>query len=461
VVGAGTLNVNAPSAVSRNYATSGGANLSFGANVTVGNIDVQNFGTYSTFFNGYQGDNSRFVAGQVNQFPTIADWGGFANRNFQGRFHMNNCFIKLNAGAEPGGASPVTFQNGLVTVATPSATADPIVLANINRNYGISATTGHNYNSGVWCNGWTSVTPAKLDQVFQDRYVANVAQIALPASQLNATAIMSNPDIDAAKKIPLPASLDEGEEQENYRPTLILNGANATYQYQSGGVRLTQPYNGIGGKIFCSSTNLNVYGTAQGKVTITTDPGTSIVPVGNIVTSDYNPATGTLNNPTNTDNIIGLAPGKHLRFNLQWKKFFPGDPVGGIQQNVSALTTGGTMMHINASIVATGSANVTYATNAAGTTFTTRTEIGTEYWDLTRAVTYGLRVYGNHVLGGYRPVSSGWHGVGNGGCNGGQTFTYDSRMQVYGLQPPAYPQQSTVSGLWVLRVKNWTESNTL
>ncbi|MBN1130857.1 MAG: hypothetical protein JXA71_17850 [Chitinispirillaceae bacterium] len=430
----------------------------FKKQIAIGNIHVQSFGTYSNFYNTYQPDYTHYVTGQWKQFPTIADWGGFYNRTFNGRFHMNNCFLKLSDGAKPGGAGPVTFTNGLVTVATPT---DPTIIANYTKNYGISPTTGHNYNAGVWADWTTEVTPDKLDQIFHDRYTSNVAQIALPAGELNATAILADPSI--SNKIRLPPSGyvtdDEGEEATNYRPTLILNGTSATYQFKQGTTLRTRTYN-IDGQIFCSTANLNVYGVTTGRVTITTAPGKSIVPVGNIVTSDYNPATGSLNNPNNIDNIIGLAPGKHIRFNNSWKKYFRYDPAPVIQ-NVSDRITNNTTMHISASIIATGTANVSYATNAARTTFTTRTEMGCEYWDLCTPVLYNYNLFGNRILGGYRPAASGWHGIVNGGCNGTQSIAYDNRMLNFGLQPPAYPRQTTTSGLWVLRISGWSERNTI
>jgi hypothetical protein len=419
----------------------------FKKRVRTDNIRTQTYGSFCTFFNSYQSDFPFDPTKGINV------WWGWSGRTFIGRFHMNDCYIKLNPNAEPGvGSSPVVFKNGLVTVSTP---ADPVIIADYQKNYTTSnggqlGNSGNNFNNGVWANGWTANPPtiSQLNQIFQDRYSANFDQISLPASQMNATALLNDLSIPVADKIGLPASVDEGEEQDNYRPTLVFNGTSATYHYRSGVSRLSATYNNIDGKIFCSHHNLNVFGTVQGRVSVATDPGKSILPCGNLVTSDYNTATGVM--PVSSTNMIGLVSGKHLRFNNQWKRYFAGD-AAATMKNVSAQTTSG-IMHLSASLMAIGQTTITDPSTGA-----TAVEKGSEYWDLAHAVSYGLKLYGNHILGAYRPTASGWHGVSNGGCNGTQTFTHDSRMITSNLQPPGFPQLNTVNGLWVLCIKGWSE----
>ncbi|MBN1129648.1 MAG: hypothetical protein JXA71_11710 [Chitinispirillaceae bacterium] len=423
----------------------------FQKRVRTADVRPQTYGTFCTFFNSYQSDFPFDPTKGINV------WWGWSGRTFTGRFHMNDCYIKLNPNAEPGvGSSPVVFKNGLVSVATPT---DPVVLADYQKNYttmngGQLGSFGNNFNSGVWANGWTANPPTinQLNQVFRDRYSSNFDQVAIPAAQMNATALLNNLSLPVSDKIELPASLDYGEEQDKYRPTLIFNGTSATYHYRSGSSRLSATYNDINGKIFCSHHNLNVYGTVQGRVTVASDPGKSILPCGNIVTSDYNPATGVI--PASSPNMIGLVAGKHIRFNNQWKRYFAGD-ASSTMRNVSALTTSGTM-HLSASLMAIGQTTITDPSTGA-----TAVEKGSEYWDLGHAVMYSLNLYGNHILGAYRPVASGWHGISNGGCNGTQTFTHDRRMVTANLQPPGYPQLNTVNGLWMLRIKGWSEENLL
>jgi Tfp pilus assembly protein PilX len=445
------LTVPVASITAEVYSSSTKSAATFLKRITVSDIRVQSFGSYCTFFNTFQPDYSNYVAGQFKQFTTLGDWGGFRNRTFYGRFHMNNCYIKLYSDANAGGAGPVLFRNGLVTVATPT---DAAVLTDYSKNYGTSAASGHDYDSGVWAD-WTTVNPTRLDSVFTDRYVANVDQISLPNATLNATAILNNPNVSNFNKIELPVSKDSGEAYNNYRPTLDFKTSNAMFQYRDNANNLRcTTFTSIDGKVFCCHNNLNVRGTVQGKVTVTTDAGTSILPVGNILVADYTTAGDSV--PSSSTNIIGLAPGKHIRFNATWRKIFKDS---GAVSPTAAIAAANDTLRINASIVATGSANVTYTT-ATGTT--TKNEIGTEYWDLENPVNYSYKLYGNHILGGYRPVGSGYHTAtgSSAGCMGTQKFTYDNRMTNANLQPPAYPNQQTVDGLWVLRIKGWSEGNT-
>ncbi|MBN2036245.1 MAG: hypothetical protein JW768_05845 [Chitinispirillaceae bacterium] len=422
----------------------------FKKRIRTGDVRIQTYGTFCTFFNSYQPDFPFDPAKGINV------WWGWSGRTFIGRFHMNDCYIKLNPYAEPGvGARPVVFKNGLVSVARPS---DPVILADYQKNYttangGQLGNFGNNFDYGIWANGWSASPPTipQLNQIFQDRYSANFDQILLPAAQMNATALLNDISIPASDKIELPASRDDGEEQDDYRPTLILNGSGALYHYRVGSSRMVASYSGIDGKIFCSHHNLNVYGTVQGRVTVATDPGKSILPCGNIVTADYNPVTGSI--PALSPNMIGLVAGKHVRFNNQWKRYFAGQ--SSSMRNVSEQTTGGTM-HISASLMAIGQTPIVDPSSGS-----TALEKGTEYRDLTHAVNYHLRLFGNHILGGYRPVSNGWHGVSNGGCNGTQSFTHDSRMVKANLQPPGFPELNTVDGLWILQIKGWSEENVL
>jgi hypothetical protein len=234
---------------------------------------------------------------------------------------------------------------------------------------------------------------------------------------------------------------------------------------------------------FCSSTNLNVYtepgAGITGRVTIATAPERSILPVGNIVTNDYDVTTGI---PVGSNNMIGLVPGKHVRFNASWSKQFVGD-AAATNKRVTDLVTqepgdpngNGTLgtLHISAGIIAVGTAHLVIG----GTNYT---EQGTEYWDIgpptpghtTRATPtdytyvslYNYKLFGNHVLGGYRAQALGSTANNNVGCTGTittgkQTFVGDSRMSELNQEPPGFPTLNTVGGLLVLRMKGWLEEN--
>jgi hypothetical protein len=449
----------------------------FKKRLTVSEARIQNLGAYCTFYEGYQPPE-----------PGVWDitrWHGWFGRIFRGRFHMNNMYNEIAGLGAPGnGINSVVF-TGPVTIARPT---DAIALTHYTNNYStLYGGTGHfgnNYDKGVWVedassNGgaWTVFTPATFDQVFLDTYVADVEPIDLNVGRTDATAILNDGTILAANKISLTASDDIGYGPADYRPTLYFNGTTATYQYRLGGVYQTPAtYNNFNGKIFLSNNNLNVYTTASGATgsfTIATIPGKSIVPVGNIVTSDYNPALGENAIPGTSTNMIGLISGQYIYFNKTWIKHFNTDGAN-ITEYVSSRVTGGGApgpadgngtLHISASIVAIK-------------TFTDHglTMKGCEFWDGWWDISnnhagysgtftdanchledYNYQLYGNHILRGYVNTIGDHERY---GCNGTLEFIPDPRMVYKFTQPPGFPRQiKTQTGLFVLELASWAESN--
>lgn len=444
--------------------------------ISVSEVKCQSFGVYGTFYNGYQSTSANdFSSGKWNSSSVWNGWG--SNRIFNGRFHMNNMANKL--------LDATPRFNGLVTIAT----------GNGQNNYGAGLRNGNNYDYGIWGYGAGGTpSPFQLDQIFTDRYLPNVDQVDLNISGTDAISLNNDLSIPATDKILLPASgRDEGYGPYKYRPTLYFDGPNAYYQYYNSAtssyrVATYGPAAGAGrsidGKLFLSaSNNLNVYTTANGatgKFTIATAPGKSIVPVGNIVTSDYNFATGAIDVTSN--NMIGLISGGYIAFNKTWTKRFSGSSADSTKYVSERTTGGGTpgpsdgvgMLHMTAAIIAVN--NFTdNLTNGSSTQ--AYSMAGCEWWDgmwmqisasgnftntTNHCEDYGFQLYGNHILGGYaRTVAtSGGAADPTRGCNGSLVFTHDPRMYQRFLQPPGFPPVRNVGNLLALRLRKWTEENT-
>lgn len=368
------------------------------------------FGMYSTFFDDVYSGHS--------------NWGGFYRRTFEGRFHMNT-YIEISPHSRPNGDNPVLFKNGLVTVASPQ-----------RGGYGNGAHDDNNYDYGVELN-FNDYDPAgQLDQIFTDEYRGAQEHIDIPDG-------LTTSDLQGhAGKIELPVSEDQGEDYYHYRPTLefrVVNGAaEAVYHYRSGGIFKEQVYSDIDGAVFICTNNLNVFGEVRGSMTVATRHGKSIMPVDDIVYSDFDKSSGEV--PSASSNVLGLVSGKDIRFNSAWYKQFKGDRYG----DTRTINGGDGTIDLNASILAVES----------GSNWQ-----GTEYWDTSRKCNYNLRLTGNHILKSWRyPTSTSSYGTPLGGCMGYINNQHDFRL-IERLQPPGFPSVRTSGGLWVLNFRNWNEEN--
>jgi hypothetical protein len=442
--------------------------------IKVGNVSIQNFASYCTFFDSYQSDYASWLG------AGMANWGGFANRNFYGRTHLNSMFCKIYDPSSAGWVAPRFF--GDVTVAAPDG-SDAYVTANYQHNYttrngGVTGNFGNNYDKGVWltygAEPSAAVMNTVLNQIFQATFRGNTDEIDLPVTVMNGTTIRT----DDAKfspfdKVQLPTSLDQGEGQDQYRPTLYFDNSGAggttraVYEYRdpATGTRMQQVYSlaEFNNKIFTCSNNLNIYCTAglKASVSVATDLDRSICPVGNLYTSAYSTATGAVTDQS-SNNIIGLISGKVVRFNNSWVKWFSGDAAttapAAANKAVSDLITGGTM-HLNVSEMAVCGGNITtYNNTVAAGTKASRYFKGCELWDTDHAVGYSLKLHGNHILSAYAPATHGW---GTGLQGGSLTFDPDPRMTTRFLTPPGFIQPNTTAGLWLLLMKGWSEENIL
>jgi len=351
-----------------------------------------------------------------------ANWSGYANRIFSGRFHSNS---RIKISADPSTSSKVVFKDGLVTVGTTS---------NYNGNYGIGAHDNNNYNSGVLLNwsGGTARNATACDAIFTGQYRSNVDNIAMP------TSVTSDTLAHSSSAVTLPtSSVDEGSGQANYRPTLVFSVVSgtptATYYYKTNATTYQKKtYTNYSGSILVSSNNLNVYGTVSGKVTVSTAVGKDIVPVGSLVYSDFN--ISTLSVPSTSTNVIGLVSGNNIVFNQGWKR-------DTSKTTTTTVTMSGTY-NINASLMAVQS-------NSA--------KSGCTWWDSTKACNYNVNVYGNQIMRAYRPITYN----NTYGAMGTVGYYHDARLEnASGVQPPGFPKVQTSSGLWILEMNGWKEENT-
>jgi len=270
-----------------------------------------------------------------------------------------------------------------------------------------------------------------LDKIFTSGYDGNAAKIAIPTG-LTTSQFATDP-----RRINLPASDDAGEAYNNYRPTLefIQSGGayTAKYNYKVGGVLKDTTFAFYNDRIFIAPTNLNVMGTVQGKVTVATVTGKSIMPVGDIVYADYNSTTQEV--PLNSTNVLGLVSGKQIRYNDQWYKQFKTGSVGQQAVAVGANNT----LEINGSLIAVESGS---GWKGAG------------WWDDNRAINYDFRLTGTQMLKAWDPPSNGTKGA-----QGYLTFNHDIRL-ISSISPPGYPAVKTTTGLILITATAWSESNT-
>lgn len=416
------------------------------------NSTKQSFLNYGTFIGAPWCNNPDYRRGATDP---VHGYRGFRTRTFNGRFHMNS-YIEINSNTRSN-----VFQNGLVTVAR---NTNPLL--NWQGDYG-TGSTGNNFNFGVKINrpdensnvalygtetGMTGTTGLEeCEAIFKDRFLANQDMVALPAGD-NWNRFMLD-----ASRITLPASWEEGEDRNHYRPTLafeVVGGvARAVYHYRNNAadpvdrtVILNQSvYNG---RVIVSTNHLNILGTVRGAVTVATAPLKSIFPVDNVVYESYNPVT----HGVNATDVVGLVPGKHIRFNNRWVDPLKnlvniGDPT--LPNPVHNTTTA--PLIVTASILA-----VENADDATGLQ-------GCEYWDNNYDVNdhinteerYTFRLFGNHILAAERSDATGV----SDGCSGQKELIHDPRFINETVMPPNYPQVKSVTGLFFIMAKGWYEQN--
>lgn len=350
------------------------------------------------------------------------NWEGFYRCTFDGPFHMNT-WIEIHNSSFPGSGNEVIF-NGPVTVAD-----------NFEGNYGIgSPPYNNNYNHDLELNFLGDADDC--DQIFRNRYMANVEKIGLPEG-LTADDFMTNP-----QKIILPTSiLDEGIASFHYRPTLEFTESAtgpggsmisvAKYHYKDENGLNETTINNYDGKILICQNNLNVLGTVDGKVTVATVTGKSIFPVDDIVYKNYYNNNKTI--PSDCPSILGLVSGRYFVFNYQWKKEWL-----GIEEYPYITGT----LDITASMIAV------------------EEEIGSwqgcEYWSHYHPCDYDLKVNGNHILKAWRAPTD----DDGGGCKGHIEYIHDRRL-IDKIKPPGFPEPNvqTQNGLLMLSIYGWLEQN--
>ena len=376
----------------------------FCKSLSVNSASAGTYGEYGTFFDG-----------------AVSTWPGFFKRTFDGRFHMNRS-IMIYSTAKPATASAVVFKNGLVTTGTKTA--------NFHGSYGKGSHDNNNYNYGVELK-WTGGTAAECDQILQSHFLSNQDNIALPTG-LDITDFAVNP-----KHYTLPASYDEGEGFDQYRPTMVLgvknNLAYYRYYYRPSGTPATRTCDSNylphgDGTIFIAPNNINIYGTVKGQITVCTNFGKSICPVNNLMYDDYTIATNSV--PDGSKSILGLVAGKHFRFNHQWEKDFTG---------TATQVTPPADVYLNGSMI---------AVENSGTSW-----YGTEYWDPAHPVPYNFKLFGNHILNQWTTPTSGANG-----SQGQLTFSHDLRM-IKKVNPPGFPPAKSEGGLWTIALHGWSEKN--
>ncbi len=377
------------------------------------------WGEFATFFDDVEGWNPNKNSG----------WGGFYRREFVGRFHMNEA-IKIYD--RPSSSNRTIFRDGKVSVAT-----------DYGRDYGVSDTLNYNnYNSGVILRYNSSNiedsarTIKGLDSIFTDEYDGNADEIEIPT---NLTA-----DILAAGEeviLILPPSLDEGEAYNDYRPTLefVNDGGihKAKYHYAdpvSGDLK-TKIYSNYDEKVFIADgVNLNIIGEVEGRTTVATEHGYSIIPVGDITYSDYNESTGEI--AEGSENVLGLVSGKRITFLDKWNKKWEG--------------TGESNPSINGG---NGTLDITGSLIAVEKDSWSGLDMGGMYWDRSRTMNYNFNLKGNQVMKSWHYPKSGSRGA-----QGYLKFDHDLRL-IDEILPPGYPVEvKTTNGKIDTKGSDWQES---
>jgi len=332
-----------------------------------------------------------------------AGWGGFIDRVFDGRFHMNrSILISYDA------SRPDRFTD-LVTVANKPTE---------RWNYG---TGNNNYNAGVQLNNYSgSGKVAILDSIFKGEYRSDQERIDIPQAltDLNTTLI-------DGRQVNLPLSTkDEGTGASDYRPTLRFNSnGSATYIYYNSTKLDSVTYANIDQKVYYSQNNMNIYGVVKGNSTVISKVGKSMAYTGDLTYADYNKTTGTIAGNTNA---LGLVSGKDLVFLQTWKKTPTSSTIKVDYDNDGKL-------HINAATVALNSG-------------------AKEYWDYGVNYTYDLTYTGSHFLKMWYPPSSGSNGADQ------IIFKHDTRL-ISDVVPIGFPAIKADGNLWKITQLSWAEDD--
>jgi hypothetical protein len=449
------------------------------------NIRSQNVTQYTTYFDEFYLDQG---------VKTTADdlwWGGYRGFTFSGRFHSNKIFIRIDPAAGPTGAFPTRFKNGLVTVGRNDALMDANPGKFGHQRYSNNGANlghfGNNYDWGVHAKflpaaPYDASDVALLDQVFQDRYIANVDQVSTKSIQTDGTKMATDPAVAANFTIiTLDSSYNDndvttGSYYQYGRPTLsfeiiagipryIYERKNASSQRK----RDTLSYNS--GTIFISKNNLNVKGKVRGAVTIATQWKKDICPIGNLYVEDYtvNPHDTTSVVPSNSTNIIGLCSGRTIRFNdsVRLLNSQGDDSVYSTKAVCKAVNNGSNdLMHITASLMAL---DTTFPDcyNDAGLGVTTTKgcmSMAGAIDGTTQCLHYGIKICGNQVMASYKSTKHGWVSPlwTQGLAENALVNVEDPRFQR--MAPPGYSNNVKVidaagNERVLLVLSNWVEEN--
>lgn len=239
---------------------------------------------------------------------------GFNNEWFDGPMHANS---PIYISSVSGGNASVKFVNGNVTVHNKTEKISFDDGGNWG-NYDTSEVSGNDYEFGIWHHDAHPGDYAKIDAFFERNGSYE--------SFKHTTDSMFVPRI-TTQTITLPLN-------EKLTKTAILNfyvengtGKADYYYYNSANVQLKQTYN-VDGQVIRAPNTLNVLGTVKGQVTVVTNEGYHINPVGDIMYASYQPNVSNMedyNNegnyglgklsPTNED-VLALVSGGDINFKL-------------------------------------------------------------------------------------------------------------------------------------------------
>lgn len=361
--------------------------------------------------------------------------GGLNNEWFDGPVHSNS---PIYISSVSGGSVNVKFVNGKVTVHNNTAQV-PFASGGHWGNYGISNLSGNDYNFGIYMHDAHTGDFDKMDPLFLNNGQYSQFQHSKDSLYM--------PRITTQTRT-LPAH------QPGHDAILYFYVENGTgkadyYYYTAANTQATETFN-VNDQVVRVRNDIKVLGTVKGQVTVVTDSGFNIDPVGDIVYSGYHPDNDEMNNYNNTDNY-GL--GQLSALNIDALALVAGGNINFGLDKFTLETENGT----------TALAEIAVHGGAVPTIYVTAQLLATEKncgirWVSTNVnhYNYKLRALGTRAVDVYEESHNSQGGPGSDAFR----FYYDTRF-LAGLKCPGVhsPRASSASRELFILNTNWLEES--
>jgi hypothetical protein len=376
----------------------------------------------------------------INDCSQAGDVGGTGLNNewFDGPLHANS---PIYISSVSGGNVNVKFVNGSVTTHNKTAKVSFDDGGNWGA-YGTSQLSGNNYDFGIWHHDAQTGQYSKIDPFFNRNGSYSTfrhSQDSLYIPRITTQTLL----------LPVNQSADKTAILDFY--TVNGTGKADYFYYAANGTQNEITFN-VNQQIVRAANDIKVLGTVKGQVTVVTDSGFDINPVGDLTYANYQPSLCAMDGYDNSGNY-GLGS------------------YGPLNNDVLALVSGGDINFGLDKYTLSGNENaVSLAAveahgNTAPTMVVTAQLMATEKgcgirWQSTRVndYNYKLRALGTRAVDVYKESHNAQGGPGSDAFR----FYYDTRFS-HGLNAPGVQtaRSATQNGELFILNTDWSEENSL